>query len=242
MKIAIYDDVENDRHLLLKYIKESINSVNLTIDLDISHFTRGDDLVNYYSDGKNHFDIIFLDIYMPGKNGIRTAREIRKYDNICKIIFTTISSEHALDGYSVFAYNYLVKPFSLEVFQPVFLKAIRDMELREQNILCIKTNTKIQSILYSDIKYIESRGKKVFIFTLHDNIISGSYKLDDIESMIDDSRFLRYHKSYLINMDYIKSVEKYQFKLMDSTLIPIRQKGFSTIKKIYYEYVIEKTN
>jgi two-component system response regulator LytT len=241
VRIAVCDDVEHDRHLLMKFIRESITSVNTTIDLDISQFSSGDDLVNQYINENKRFDIIFLDIYMPGRDGIQTAREIRRYDSICKIIFTTISSEHALDGYSVYAFNYLVKPTTLEVFKPVFLNAIRDIDVRNHKSLYIKVGTKIQSIPYMYIKYIESRGKKVFIHTLQKNTISGFYKLDDVEAMISDSRFIRSHKSHLVNMDYIKSVERYHFILKDGSLIPIRQKGYSKIKDMYYEYVIDMT-
>lgn len=63
MRIAVCDDVEHDRHLLMKFIRESITSVNTTIDLDISQFSSGDDLVNQYINENKRFDIIFLDIY-----------------------------------------------------------------------------------------------------------------------------------------------------------------------------------
>ncbi|MGI5852503.1 MAG: LytTR family transcriptional regulator DNA-binding domain-containing protein, partial [Caldicoprobacterales bacterium] len=77
--------------------------------------------------------------------------------------------------------------------------------------------------------------------TLQKNTLSGFYKLDDVEAMISDSRFIRSHKSHLVNMDYIKSVERYHFILKDGSLIPIRQKGYSKIKDMYYEYVIDMT-
>jgi DNA-binding LytR/AlgR family response regulator len=240
LRIAICDDMEKDRNLLSKLIKETSHSVD--IELDISLFSCGEDLEYFYSDGNTHFDIIFIDIYMTGMNGIKTAHKIRKYDSLCKIIFTTASTEHALDGYSVFAYNYLVKPLSIKNFKPVFLKALDDLEVKEQKSLGIKTGSRIQSILFRDIKYIESHRKKIFVYTLQNDIIDGYYKLDDIEALMDDPRFIRTHKSFLVNMDYIKSVEKYKFILRDNTLVPIRQKGFPKIKKSYFEFIIEKTN
>lgn len=162
MRIAICDDVEKDRQLLLKLIKETINTVDINDEPDISQFALGEDLEHHYSNGNSHFDIIFLDIFMPGKDGIELTREIRKYDKKCLIIFTTISTEHALDSYSVFAYNYIVKPITINKFRPVFLRANKDVELRKQKSLCIKTGAKIHTIHFRDIKYITSRGKKIF--------------------------------------------------------------------------------
>jgi two-component system response regulator LytT len=67
-------------------------------------------------------------------------------------------------------------------------------------------------------------------------------KLDDIEVEINDKRFLRCHKSFLVNIDYIASVEDFAFILLDNTAVPIKQGNFANIKKIYYTYVINKAN
>jgi len=240
MKIAICDDKENDRNSLMKLIKESIDSENIDDEPEISLFECGEDLEYHYSNRNSPFDIIFLDILMSGKNGIKTAHEIRKNDNECIIIFTTVSTEYALEGYSVYAYNYIVKPLTIDNFKTVFLKAKEVIDSKEQKSLCIKTGAKIQTIHYRNIKYITSQGKKIFVFANQNEIIEGFYKLDDIESMIADPRFIRSHKSYLVNMDYIKSVEKYHFVLDDNTLIPIRQKDFAKIRQKYYDYIIKK--
>ncbi|HHY81404.1 MAG TPA: response regulator [Clostridiales bacterium] len=156
MKLAICEDKANDINLLLKLIKEIISSVNLDVEPEVSLFTCGEELEYYYSNGNNGFDIIFLDILMSGKDGIKTAREIRKYDSECIIIFTTISTEYALEGYSVFAYNYIVKPLTINKLKPVFLKAKEVIDQRNQKSLCIRSSAKIQVIHYRNIKYITS--------------------------------------------------------------------------------------
>jgi DNA-binding LytR/AlgR family response regulator len=241
MKIAICDDSEKDRNILMKFIKKLIDSENLDVDPDISLFTSGEELENCYIIGNGHFDIIFLDVFLSGKDGIRTAREIRKHDSKCLIIFTTVSTAHALDSYSVFAYSYLVKPISINKFKTVFLRANEEIYSKKQKNLCIRTGAKLYTIHHSDIKYITSRGKKIFVFDRQNEVIDGFYKLDDIQAMINDTRFIRSHKSYLVNMDYIKSVEKYHFILNDNTIVPIRQKEFSKIRQKYYEYIIRRS-
>ncbi len=67
-------------------------------------------------------------------------------------------------------------------------------------------------------------------------------KLDEIESMLVDPRFLRSHKSFLVNMDYVICVEEYFFTLIGNKNVPIRQKSFSSIKKKYYDFILKTVN
>ena len=240
IKLAICDDLKEDRDIILNSINRMYSDKDLDYDFEVSMFTCGEDLENHYEDGKSPFDIIFLDIYMTGKTGIETARQIRKYDSLCKIIFTTTSTGHALEGYSVFAYNYLVKPITSQAFVPVFKKAMEEANIEKKKALYVKAGNKVQAIQYKNIRYIESQGKVIKIFTIYGDEISCYLKLDEIESMLVDPRFLRSHKSFLVNMDYVASVEEYFFVLDDNKNVPIRQKGFSDIKKKYYQFVLRK--
>ncbi len=242
LELAICDDSKAERKLLLSLIKSICSDRNMKYDFETSSFTCGEDLINHYEDGGIHFDIIFLDIYMADKTGIETARQIRKYDAACKIIFITTSMDHALDGYSVFAYNYLVKPVTPQIFASVLKKALEGADSEKKKALYVKSGNKLQLIPYKDIKYIESQGRITKIFTLKGEEISCYLKLDDIESALTDPRFLRSHKSFLVNMDCIVSVKEYFFTLFDNTDVAIRQKGFTAIKKKYCEFIIKRVD
>lgn len=240
LRLAICDDLKEDRDYLLNLIKGMSLNKDLVYDFEISIFTCGEDLENHYKDGEGYFDIIFLDIYMVGNTGIKTARQVRKYDSTCKIIFITTSINHALEGYSVFAYNYLVKPINTQVFAGIFKKAVEETNKEKKKALCIKSGNKVRVILYKDIRYIESQGKTVKINTTCDAQIVCYQKLDEIESVLDDPRFLRSHKSFLVNMDYVESVKEYFFTFSDNVQVPIRQRGYSSIKKRYYDFILNK--
>lgn len=237
--IAICDDLELDRKYLAKLIQDYCTI--LSYDIRIMTFTSGEDLVTYYMDGNIGFDVIFLDIYMGGDNGIETAEKIREFDSQCKIIFTTTSTDHALDSFKVFPFNYLIKPITKEMFNMVFEKAILNIDKEKQKSITVKTENQIKNILYKDIKFIESVSRKIYIHTTQGEIYIYS-KLDDVENEINDERFLRCHKSFLVNMDYITSVEDYSFILTDSTEVPIKQRTFASIKKNYYTYIVDKTD
>ena len=238
--IAICDDLQKDRLRIKDFIKDYCMKEDY--DINIIAFENGEALVRYYISGKASFDMIFLDIYMCGENGIHIAKQIREYDSDCKLIFTTSSTEHALKSFEVFPFNYLTKPISKAIFNSAFEKAMKIIDKEKQKSLPVKVGSNIQTVLYKDILFIESAAKTLNIYTVQNKIVSFNSKLDEIETQINDKRFLRCHKSYLINMAHILSVEDFSFKLADSTLIPITQRNFANTKKIFFGYILDKAD
>ncbi|MGE5473291.1 MAG: LytR/AlgR family response regulator transcription factor [Ignavibacteriales bacterium] len=238
--VAICDDLQNDRIKIQNFIKDYC--VKEDYDINIYAFENGEALVKYYIAGKASFDIIFLDIYMSGENGINIAKQIRKYDSDCKIIFSTTSAEHALESFEVSPLNYLTKPISKVVFDSAFEKAMRTIDKEKQKSLPVKVGSNIQTVYYKDILFIESAAKILNIHMVKNKKLTFCSKLDDIEAQINDKRFIRCHKSFLVNMDHILSIENYSFKLIDGIEIPIVQRNFASIKKRFYDFILDKAN
>lgn len=238
--VAVCDDLQNDRLQIKNFIKDFC--IKEDYDITINSFENGEALVKYYTAGKASFDIIFLDIYMSGENGISIAKQIREYDSDCKIIFTTTSTEHALQSFEVSPFNYLTKPISKAVFDTAFEKAMRTINKEKQKSLPVKIGSTIQNVFYKDILFIESAAKILNIHTAKNKKLTFSSKLDDIEQQINDIRFIRCHKSFLVNMDHISSVENNTFKLIESIQIPITQRNFASIKKKFYDFILDKAN
>lgn len=238
--VAVCDDLPSDRLHIQSLIYDFCNRENYEIHL--LTFENGNDLVNYYQNQETFFDIIFLDIYMNGKTGIQAAKQIRKYDLNCKIIFITSSTTDALESFEVFPYNYITKPLSKSTFLNVFEKAIDTTQKENQKSFFIKTGSSIQKVYYKDILYIESSARTINLYTIQRKVYTFTAKLDAIQNQINDGRFLRCHKSYLVNMDCISRVENYSFKLINDQEIAIVQRNYSSIKNIYYAYLIDKAN
>lgn len=238
--VAVCDDLPSDRLHIQSLIKDFCNRMNYEIHL--LTFETGNTLVNHYQNQGTFFDIIFLDIYMNGKTGITTARQIRKYDLNCKIIFITSSTKDALESFEVFPFNYLTKPLSKSTFFAVFGKAIVTTQKENQKSLFFKTGSSIQKIYYKDILYIESSGRALHLHTIQNKVYTYTAKLDIIQNQMNDERFLRCHKSYLVNMDHISRVENYSFLLINDQEIAIVQRNFAHIKSIFYDYLLAKAN
>jgi len=240
LRIAICDDLPSDR---LK-IEKSINAYCHEEDYDIQiiSFEKGEALIKHYGESQAAFDIIYLDIYMSGINGIKTAEKVRQYDLECKIIFTTSSPDHALDSFAVYPFNYLIKPISKTAFVSVLEKAIKEIDKENQKSLSIKIGSTMKTIYYKDLIFVASDAKLINIHTTQNMIFSFICKLDDIETQLNDKRFLRCHKSFLVNMDSIMRAEDYSFIMSDATRIPITQRYFPSIKKTFYNYIFDKAN
>jgi len=238
--VAICDDLQNDRVQIQNFIKDYCDEEDY--DININNFENGEALVKYYITGKTSFDVIFLDIYMDGKNGISIAKQIREYDLDCKIIFTTSSTKHALKSFEVSPFNYLTKPISKAIFNSAFEKVMRAIDREKQKSLLVKNGSNIKIVYYKDILFIESAAKILNIHIIKNCNFTFASKLDDIEATINDKRFIRCHKSYLVNMDHILSVSNNSFKLIDGIEIPITQRNYASIKKRFYDFVLDKAN
>lgn len=238
--VAICDDNESDRRLTEGFISDFC--VLKKYDIKIVVFNSGEVLEKHYLMNNPTFDIIFLDIYMDGMNGITAAKKIRKYDLECKIIFTTSSTKHALESFDVFPFHYLIKPISKTDFFATFERAIDMIDKEKQKSLFIKIGSCLQTFFFKDILFIESDAKKLSIHTTKDKTFSFSAKLDDIEIQLHDQRFIRCHKSFLVNMDHISSLEDHSFKLINNKEIAIAQRNYVHIKKIFYDYLLAMSN
>ena len=184
-----------------------------------------------------HFDILFLDVIMPGQNGINVAREIRQYDRTTKIIFLTSSSEFAVESYTVGAFFYYVKPIKAEVFRQLMDAAISECEKEKQGSLILRCKSGITRIDLEKLVYCEVMGHNL-VFHLDDGIkFESTGSMDELSSELEKyGCFLRPHRSFLINMEYIKSISYKAITLNNLEKIPIPHGKCSEIKNLYFNY------
>ena len=202
MRIAICDDEKEIRELLAE------KTVKLYPQADVSLWQSGEKLL---SAGEKP-DILLLDIQMQRKDGMETARELRKQDKAVIIIFVTALSDFVFQAFDVGAFHYLVKPFDDGKFAEVLQNAVRQLEDRERMSdngstrdkpgLVITTGGEHVTVNISDIVYAEVFDRKIILHTV-DADIEYYGKMRELEEKVG-AEFYRTHRSFLVNLGFIK--------------------------------------
>lgn len=234
LNIAICDDNPSDRNAVAFALRQYMSKKSVAYQID--PFPSAQDLIAEIKGG-SHYDIVFLDIYMDGLLGIDAAMILRQMDYNGKIVFHTASKEFAVAGYEVEASGYLLKPLNTDK-----LFKLMDRILCEKDIdsYCIQRRCNKLNIPYNDILFVESSNSKCILHTVSSKEYNVYKKLDDIQAELDDSRFLRTHQSFLVNMNHIRRVSANYFMLFSGEGIPIRQRESRKIHKEYDEYIYTK--
>ena len=171
-------------------------------------------------------DLLFLDIQMPELKGTVFAKTVSENT---KIIFTTAYSEYALVGYDLNALDYLLKPITFERFLTAVNKFNINTVNEVEESMTIKSGYDLYKVKYADIKYIESDSEYVIYHTTEKKIMSNqSLKL--LEKLLPKSSFLRVHRTYIINKNFVTGL-KGRDLLLSEDVIPVSDSYFETVKK-----------
>lgn len=156
-------------------------------------------------------DLMFLDIQMPGITGLNFLKSIK---NPPKVIFTTAYMEHAVEAFELEAVDYLLKPITLERFIKAVQKVLpKKEELAEpisknndNNYIFLKVDKRLVKIDHADIIYTESLGDYIKVYATTQTYVT-YLTMNKLESLLPAYKFVRIHRSYVINLDHIQYVE-----------------------------------
>ena len=231
MRIAICDDEKNIRELIGDKV------VKQYPEAEIVFFSSGEELL--LSD--SHIDLLFLDIQMSGRNGMDTARELRKKDKNVILIFVTAVEEYVFQAFDVGAFHYIVKPINEAKFMDVLRKAVdeldskrKDVNETEERYLMINSGGVHTKVIFDDIVYAEIFNRKIVIHKLNDTIEYYG-KMSDLESLAGDS-FFRPHRAYLINFKYVEKYDASTVYLENESVLMAKQNYPEFVKK-YMKYI-----
>ncbi len=239
LKIAICDDEK----VFVEETKEKIESylefAHSDLTYQINRFCSGEDLIA--SMEENTFDIIFLDIMMDGINGIETAKKIAPISPETMIVFISSSKEYALDAYEVNAFYYLTKPLSNEKFALVFEKCMGKIASLDNSYLAVRGTDGVNKVYLRDIVYCFTSGHKLNLLLKDGTKLICYMKMAEFFSACaGDKRFLQTHKSFAVNLDYVKMVSQKDSKVSlyhSDDIIPISRDYKAAVMEKYMKYV-----
>lgn len=220
IKVAVIDDDGQSLKTIKNYIERY--KAEQGGDYSVSCFDMG---IEFISDYKAEYDIIFMDINMPLMNGMEVVRKLREIDNITCVIFITNLAQYALKGYEVNALDFMLKPVEYVDFSLKFEKAVRYSEKFSNKSCLMKTDNGIVRLNYADIQYIESGGHYLFFHTTQ-GVYTRRGRLNDLEASFTDSGFARCNVSYLINLEHVKKLEN-SCVTVGEDLLPISRSKYA---------------
>ena len=244
MNAALVDDLESDLRILENLLKEYFSLQGL--EFQGSFFLSGEQFLSAFCPGR--FDMIFMDNLMDGINGMETARRLRRLDGTIPIIFVTTEESYALEGYSVRAADYLLKPVSKE---RLFASMDHLTEAgKRRKSLEIQENRIIRQLYLDEVLYVRSAGHFLEILT-----VSGALRpymtLESFLSMLqqlgeygDPSLGLRFQnccRGYVVCLDHVCSFNPMEFIMTDGSRVPISRPRYKEMKNAYAGYLFRQT-
>lgn len=233
MNIAICDDNAQDAKLICDLLREHFDKNGFVGELYI--FRSGETLAEAFA--VEPFDVVFLDIYMDGMNGLKTAETLRRMDPGFLLVFITTSTDHALDSFSLRTNDYVVKPIKREDIERAFSRC-RDVFLKNGRFIEVPSERNKRKIPLHKIMFMEVYGKEVLVHTPKETVKT-FVPLDELEKMITGA-FLRCHRSYIVNLNYVAAIGPDDFQMLGGSLVPLRQRGRAELRDAYADFVSDR--
>ena len=197
LNTIVVEDEAPSRELLVEYVigEESLNLGAVA--------RNGKEALDQLKE--NRLDLCFLDINLPFLNGLQVLEQL---DYLPYIVFTTVYKEYAVEAFELGAVDYLLKPISRDRFHRAVSRALEQIQGRaeEQTGLAIPQKGSHQFIKYDDIVYLTANNKSTIIHTV-DQDLEVNLLIKDLHSRLPQARFLRLHKKYVINLEFLDRLE-----------------------------------
>jgi DNA-binding LytR/AlgR family response regulator len=199
----------------------------------LKSFDSSLDAQKYLLSDECEAELVFVDVNMPDLNGIDLVRSLIEPPIV---IFTTAYSEYAVDGFKVGAADYILKPLSYEDFSKAVKKAVEVFEHKDEEkvtetaskkfvqngkYIFVKSEYKIVRINFDDIKYVESLRAYVKFHLENRRPVISIMTIKTIENYLPKDRFMRVHRSFIVNLDKITEVERLKVVFDSGTVVPV---------------------
>ena len=237
MHIAIIEDMDENIAILQTYLNRY--GKEHALQIQTSSYKNG---MHFITDYRPVWDLILLDIEMPLLNGIDTARQIRKADPHVLIIFITCLTQYAIEGYSVRALDYMLKPVQYYAFAAKLDQVCEILASRQQNPILISCREGQIKLLPEQILYVEVQNHTL---CYHTNQLlfhtTGTQSLGKLAVELKDSGFARCHQAYLINLHYVTRYDRSTVFLGEETL-PISRTYYRDFVQSLLDYCAGEGN
>lgn len=236
MRIAIVDDVADERALLRGRLEKALNRRSVHADF----FEYGNGAAFLAAADAERFSVVFLDIYMPGANGIEVAKALRALDADCLLIFTTTSTDHALEGFQVRAMHYLVKPFAQEDIDLLTDELLARIP-QPDKFMTIKVNGSDIRLAYQNIVYAEHFSHMIHIHTPAGKTLVTRLPFKDFTAPLrEDPRFFVCSRGVIANLEHAADFDDAAFLMTDGSRVLVSRELTKSARQAFMEYLLQR--
>ena len=240
MKLAVCDDNREELEKISSILECAFGKSQPNFQIRI--FQNGFSLLDAIDCGEV-FDVVLLDILMPGENGIAIAREIRNYHAGMEIIFLTSSPEYAVESYEVRANNYLLKPVNEERLLAAVQRCLDGMEQkRAAGFIVHSTTNQYARILYAHLMYGEAMRKSVGLHLSDQTVVSSAMTFTELSGRLEGNPdFVKVHRSYIVNMQYIANITRTEIVLLNGEKIPVSKSRYAEVSQTFFNFAFSNS-
>lgn len=226
--IAICDDLPDDRLLIAQQIARYRDQKAYA--LTIEEYSTGE---AFLASDLSQYDLVFMDIFMDGMNGMQTARRLLEVNRKVQLVFCSTSADFAAESYDLEALWYLVKPVEQEKLTRVLDKFFQSHTALAT--VTIKVGRMDKTLFVADILYVESADKKCLVHTRQE-VFETSISLKELSRMLPQDAFVRPIRYALVALHSISNIPSNVLTLCDGTSIPISRAERHTMRKRFEQY------
>lgn len=202
LKIGLLEDEQEQAERLIRFLGQ-YQAAHPQFVYTLQRYNRALELLDHY---ERDFDLLFLDIRLPDMTGMEAAHRIREFDRNVMMIFVTSLTQYAVEGYSVQAFDYIVKPIGYESFAAKLERALRVLSYRDPGVvLDIKTREGSLRLTSDMIHYFEVFDHDLIIHT-DNGVIKQWGSLSKYEKQLAEAHFARCNSCYLVNLKYVQGI------------------------------------
>lgn len=195
--------------------------------MKIRTFPSGEALLFEAEDAFASVDLVYLDIRMPGPDGLETAKRLRDMGYVGDIVFFTVTPDFAIAGYDVSALHYVVKDqTSAEKFEEIFLRALARKQRRESEVLVLTCAGESRCVPLESIRYFEIQQRIVTVYYDEEQFEFYSTMMR-MEEQLFNKGFVRTHKSFLVSKRYIRSIDSARVLLDTGEELPVGKRYYA---------------
>lgn len=236
MRIAIVDDLAKERASLHLRLEKILNL--RSVCAEILEYESGEAFLA--AEKEQRFTAAFLDIYMDGMSGMDAARELRKMDTDCMLVFATTSTDHALEGFQVRAMHYLVKPFSAEELERLTDEMLARNPYPDK-YMELKVGGSDIRLGYHNIIYAEHFAHMINVHTTAGKTISTRQTFKTFtEKLKEESRFFICGRGVIVNLEHASDFENEAFCMEDGSRIYVNKELLKSARQAFMEFLLQR--